>query len=85
MCQVTVQKKGRDVRGSRPCRIDGEANASETSSAVAAAAAGNVERYRNDVSLLHVKYIAASFNHFACYFVAEDKASGGGGATANLS
>jgi len=63
--------------------VDGEANAGETSTAVAAAATSDVEGDGYDVALFDVEYVAADFNDFAGDFMAEDKARRSGGAASN--
>jgi len=67
------------VRRTRPGRIDVEADAGASFLAVSAAAAGDVERDRNDVAFFDVFDIAAGFDHLAGDFVAEDKAGRRGG------
>ena len=49
--------EGRDVRGPRSRGVDGETNASETCSAIAATTTRDVERHRHDVSLLEMKHL----------------------------
>ena len=88
MLSATTLSQPRRVPSTRgptwASRVDGEAHASETSPAVTAASARNIERYRHDVSLLDMQHVAADFNHFAGDFVAEDEAWRGGGTAAYL-
>jgi hypothetical protein len=65
-------------------RVDREANASETSPAVAAAAAGDVEGHGHYVALLDMQHVAADFDDFPRDFVTQDEAGGCSGAAADL-
>ena len=71
------------VRRAGPGGIHVQADAGFSFLAVAAAAAGDVERHGDDVALLDEQHVAAGFDHFAGDFVPEDQPGRRGGAAAD--